>query len=303
VKEHPVIRKRFFVQLMALALFNGYAAGFAKRHIFTGKTKALCVPVLNCYSCPGALGSCPIGSLQAVTGGIRTRFPFYVLGTLMLFGVVLGRVVCGFLCPFGLVQDLLNKIPHGKNLKVPAKPDHVLRFIKYFILLFMVLLLPAVFGGDGRIADPFFCKYICPSGTLGGGIPNVLLNEKLRPLIGPIFTWKMAVLIVVLAAAVFIPRFFCRYLCPLGAFYGLFNRFALYQMNVDDSACIHCGKCEQVCPMTVEVTHNINSAECIRCGRCVTHCPKDAISAGFSAGKDSSAAISEKCNSASRDRI
>ena len=110
------------IQLLAAVLFNGYAIGFWKGRIFTGGSKAFCVPVLNCYSCPGALGACPIGSLQSVLGDRRSGFPFYVLGTLMLFGVVLGRAVCGLLCPFGLVQDLLHKIP-VKKVKVPTLID------------------------------------------------------------------------------------------------------------------------------------------------------------------------------------
>lgn len=115
------------VQFVSVTLANGYMIGFQKGKIFTGGTKAVCVPVLNCYSCPGALGACPIGSLQAAVGGMKHHFPFYVLGLLMLFGIVLGRVVCGLLCPFGLVQDLFHKIPVPK-LNVPenrpARPVH-----------------------------------------------------------------------------------------------------------------------------------------------------------------------------------
>ena len=103
------ISRQRVIQLAAAVLFNGYVIGFGKGRIFTGKSKAICVPVLNCYSCPGALGACPIGALQASLGGMKHHFPFYVLGMLMLFGIVLGRVVCGLLCPFGLVQDLLDR--------------------------------------------------------------------------------------------------------------------------------------------------------------------------------------------------
>jgi len=158
------------IQLLAAVLFNGYAIGFWKGRIFTGGSKAFCVPVLNCYSCPGALGACPIGSLQSVLGDRRSGFPFYVLGTLMLFGVVLGRAVCGLLCPFGLVQDLLHKIP-VKKVKVPTLIDRPARYTKYVILLVMVVLLPAFAPTDTGIVSPYFCKYICPAGTLGGGIP------------------------------------------------------------------------------------------------------------------------------------
>ena len=103
VHRNRIVSRQRIIQLISAALLNGYAAGFQKGKIFTGGTKAVCVPVLNCYSCPGALGACPIGSLQAAVGGVRHHFPFYVLGLLTLFGVVLGRAVCGLLCPLGLV--------------------------------------------------------------------------------------------------------------------------------------------------------------------------------------------------------
>lgn len=273
---------RPFVQLAAALFWNGYFAGFTRRKIFTGSAKAFCVPVLNCYSCPGALGSCPIGALQAVLN--HRRFPFYVLGTLMLFGVLLGRFVCGFLCPFGFVQDLLRHVPHpgirpaGRFFR---EADRLGRYLKYVVLLVLVVLLPAFAEGGSGVAEPSFCKYLCPAGTLEGGIPQMLLHLELRSLAGALFHWKMALLVLILFASVFIPRFFCRYLCPLGAFYALFNRFSFFTMQVDRERCISCGKCGEVCPMHVDVTEDINSAECIRCGRCRESCPTDAITAGF----------------------
>ena len=194
-----VISRQRLIQLLAAALFNGYAAGFQKGRIFTGGSKAFCVPVLNCYSCPGALGACPIGSLQAVLGDRRSGFPFYVLGTLMLFGVVLGRAVCGLLCPFGLVQDLLHKIP-VKKVKVPTLIDRPARYTKYMILLVMVVLLPAFAPTETGIVSPYFCKYICPAGTLGGGIPLLLSNPSLRQAAGLLFGWKTLVLAAILIA-------------------------------------------------------------------------------------------------------
>ena len=287
--EKPAKKKRKIrlsfqrgVQLAAAALFNGYAVGFAKGKIFTGKSKAFCVPVLNCYSCPGALGACPIGSLQAVLGGVNRHFPFYVLGFLILFGIVLGRLICGLLCPFGLVQDLLHKIPVPK-LKVPKKADKPLRYLKYVVLAATVLL-PIFLTTTAGIAPPYFCKYICPAGTLGGGIPLVSANPALQKVIGALFNWKVLVLIVIVVTSVFIHRPFCRYLCPLGAFYSLFNKFSFYQMHLDRNKCVDCKKCEHSCPMAVEVTKNINSMECIRCGKCKSVCPTKAISSGFSFG-------------------
>lgn len=278
--KQPLMSGRSMIQIAAAVIMNGYVVGFTQKKIFTGKSKMLCVPVLNCYSCPGAVGSCPIGAIQAMLGGIHGRFPFYILGTLMLFGILLGRVVCGFLCPFGLVQDLLHKIPHPK-VTVLRKVDRTLRYLKYIVLLVMVFLLPAFAGTESGVNPPYFCKYLCPAGTLEGGIPLVLTNPALRQIAGALFQWKVALLVLILAGSVFIPRFFCRYFCPLGAFYALFNRFAFYHMSVDYGKCTGCKKCEKVCPMQVEVTKNINSPECIRCGLCRKNCAAGAISGGF----------------------
>ena len=264
------------IQLISAALVNGYIAGFQKGRIFTGGTKAVCVPVLNCYSCPGALGACPIGALQTAVGGVNHHFPFYVLGLLMLFGVLLGRAVCGLLCPFGPVQDLLHKIPSPK-VRVPKGLDRPARGIKYVVLLVFVILLPAFAVTETGITPPYFCQYICPAGTLGGGIPLMLADPALRQLAGWLFNWKVLVLVVIVTASIFIHRPFCRYLCPLGAFYALFNRFSFFQMSLDAHKCVGCGACERVCPMAVEVTKDINSPECIRCGACQTACPTGAI--------------------------
>lgn len=275
-------RFRLFVQVLATALINGYAIGFAKGKIFTGPTKISCVPVLNCYSCPGALGSCPIGALQAVLGGAKHNFSFYVIGLIMLFGTVLGRLICGFLCPFGLVQDLLYKIP-TKKIKVPAKADKPARYIKYVIAVVMVILLPIFATNKYGIAPPYFCKFLCPAGTLGGGIPLLITNESLRRTIGFLFGWKFMLLISILVLSIFISRFFCKYFCPLGAFYSLFNKFSFYQMHLEPTKCIDCKQCERACPMQVEVTKNINHPECIRCGKCKAVCPTHAIISGFTA--------------------
>ena len=273
--------KRLGIQACFAALLNGYAAGFAKGRIFTGPAKGVCVPVLNCYSCPGALGACPIGSLQAVAGGKGRSFSFYILGALMLFGLAFGRLLCGFACPFGFLQDLLARIPVRKR-RVPEKIDRPARRLKYALLACVFLLPAAVSAAKGAAASPYFCKYICPAGTLEGGLPLLIADSSLRAMAGALFTWKALVLAGVLLGAVFIPRFFCRYLCPLGAFYSLFSRFALYRMELDVSSCIACGRCEEVCPMAVRVTQELEaSPECIRCGRCKAVCPAGAICAGF----------------------
>ncbi len=274
-------RLRLFVQGLSAALTNGYAAGFLKGTIFTGKSKIVCVPVLNCYSCPGALGACPIGSFQAVAGSNRHSVSFYVLGLLMLFALAFGRLFCGFLCPFGLVQELLHRLPVPK-LRVPAGADRVLRWGKYAALLLLVALLPALLPNRFGVAPPYFCKWVCPAGTLGGALPLLLKNRSLRACLGLLFRWKLGVLLAVLAAAAAISRPFCKYLCPLGAFYGLFNPLSLYRLHLDRGKCVGCGQCQRSCPMGVPLLEHINSRECIRCGRCQSVCPRHAITSSLS---------------------
>lgn len=274
------INRRHIIQLISTIFTNGYAAGFTKGKIFTGNTKLFCVPVLNCYSCPGAIGSCPIGALQAVLGDRRFQFSFYILGCIMLFGVLFGRLICGFLCPFGFIQDLLYKIKTPK-FKIPSPIDKPMRYLKYVILLIFVIALPIIITNQYGMGNPFFCKLICPAGTLEGGIPLLAINEELKNTIGVLFFWKLGILIFILLSCIFVYRPFCKYLCPLGAMYALFNKFSFYQLTVDKTKCTNCKICEKCCKMNVEVTKNINSTECIRCGECKSNCPHKAIFSGF----------------------
>jgi len=275
-----IFKFRPWIQAGFAALSNGYIAGFLQGKIYTGKMKTMCVPGLNCYSCPGALGSCPVGAMQAVISGNKHNFSYYILGILILFGAVLGRLICGFLCPFGWIQQLLNKIP-GKKLQIPKKADDKLRLMKYVILAVFVLALPAFAVDAFGLGAPWFCKWICPAGTLEGGIPLVLQNESLRMGLGFTFWWKIFLLAATIISSIVIYRPFCKYICPLGAFYALFNRWSLTRMELDGNACIHCNKCMRSCPMQVDVLKNINSAECIRCGKCAQVCPAGAIDLKF----------------------
>ena len=265
-------RKRFAVQAVSSLLQNAHIKGFFTGKIYQGPLKQVCVPGINCYSCPGAVGACPIGSLQSFLNGRRFRFPYYVLGLLLFFGALLGRAVCGFLCPFGWVQELLNMLPVPK--KNHFRADRPLRLLKYLVLLLLVIALPL-----GMKLVPAFCKYLCPAGT-SAGLLLALGDPALPGLWGGLFKWKLAVLIAVVLACLFIWRPFCKYLCPLGAFYGLFNRFALVRMDLDADKCIGCRACTAACRMCVDPSRTPNSAECIRCGDCVRACPTQALHLG-----------------------
>lgn len=263
-KRGPSVRR--YVQLMAAVLYNCNFKGFREGRIFKGDTKGICVPGLNCYSCPGAVGACPLGSLQSGLLSSWTKFPYYVLGTLMLFGILLGRLVCGFLCPFGFLQELLYMIPTPKIKK--NKVTRVLSKLKYVILVAFVIIIPLVKFAPG------FCKYICPAGTLEAGIPLVLGNEMLRETIGFIFSWKVFVLCATLLLCIFCFRGFCKFLCPLGAIYSFFNPVAFFGFRVDESKCTHCQACVRACRMDVK---KVGDTECIQCGECRKKCPEGAI--------------------------
>ena len=306
-------RTKLLIQTMWFALTNSFMIGWIKGTIYQGPIKYMCVPGMNCYSCPGAFGSCPIGALQAILdefdwkksyvsqSGTYVQAPLYwvavyVIGILMVIGALCGRLVCGLLCPFGWVQDLLYKIP-VKKIKLPrneasinraAHPgfvrfliglDRYLRYAKYAFLIVMVIFLPLMVK-----ANPWFCKYVCPSGMLLGGIPLMSMDKGLADAAGTLTMLKCSILTFIVVLSVFLYRPFCRYICPLGAIYSLFNKVSLYRYGIDDTACNRCkgcSACAKVCPMGVDPVKDPNSPECIRCGTCAASCPQKAIRPGF----------------------
>lgn len=268
--------KRKIVQVVAFGYSNMYLVNFNGGKIYKGKWKQFCNPGLNCYSCPAASFACPIGALQAVNGSMDFNFSFYVVGLLLAFGVVFGRGVCGWLCPFGLLQEFIHKVPSPK-----LKLKKGFLYIKYVILVIFVILLPIVATNYMGMGKPAFCQFICPAGTLQGGIPLLSTHEELRETIGSLFSLKMAILILTIAGCILVYRFFCRVICPLGAIYGLMNKVSIYHLEVNKHQCINCGKCKNVCKMEVDPVKQKDSAECIRCKACVAACPNKAIQISF----------------------
>lgn len=268
--------KRRLIQLYAALLTNANLKGFANGKIYQGDAKSVCVPGLNCYSCPGAAAACPLGALQNALSNSGKTAPYYIFGILLLYGLLFGRFICGFLCPFGLIQDLLYKIKTPKLRK--NRVTKVLSWLKYVILAVFVVGLPLVYALQSTsLPLPAFCKYICPSGTLLGavGLLSNAANASKLAMLGSLFSWKFCLLVVIVAACVFCYRSFCRFLCPLGAIYGLFNKISLLGMKLDRPKCVDCGKCVGACKMDIR---HVGDHECISCGDCVSVCPTGAIS-------------------------
>lgn len=252
-------------QVVALVLINGNAAAIRTPGLYQGPLKSICLPVLQCHSCPVSLFACPMGSLQyfIMTG----RFSVYLSGIIGLVGVTAGRIGCGLLCPFGLIQDILFKLG---TVRIPLPAG--MAWIKYGILLGIVGLATYF------LTIPAFCK-LCPVAVLEAGYPHAFLdpsvfariyNSDTHTFLGWLFLFKTLLLTALLLAAVRIKRPFCRILCPLGALFGLFNRFSIVHISVDTSTCNSCQRCARICPVDLDIYRNPDSPECILCMKCTS---------------------------------
>jgi len=247
-------RLRWSTQLIALVLVNLGLVGILE-------TGVVC-PFFYCHGCPAAAFGCPIGVLQ--TQAALGPFPFYVLGSLGLFGLAAGRFWCGWGCPFGTVQDLVVWLRRRRDF-VSLPPFAWTR------LLVLVGTLVAAWIA----IDTLFCK-VCPAGSLFGAIPHRFVSPQLS--FGTFFYVHIITLVVSLVAFFLIGRFWCRYLCPLGGVLGLFNRVSILKLKLDMDKCTDCGKCLTICPTNIEKVGDIGgSSDCIRCGKCIDACPTDAI--------------------------
>ena len=269
---------RRIVQALTALIYNINLSNFLTGTISRSRLKSVCVPGLNCYSCPGAVAACPIGSLQAVIGSLQHRLSLYIAGILLFVGTIFGRFICGWACPFGLIQELLYKIPGKKTGH--RRIFNVLKYLKYAVLIILVIAVPALLLLKNGYSSPTFCAYICPAGTLEAGIPLVLMNKSLSDTVGLLFWWKVGLLITILALSIVIFRPFCRFLCPLGAIYALMNRISVLGIKFDAKKCVSCGLCQSKCGVGLDPTKEPNNPECVRCGACVRACPTKALNFG-----------------------
>jgi len=271
---------RKWVQAVFGFMMNGYWAFPFTRTIYQGPLKVICAPGLNCYSCPAATTYCIIGSIQQLLANCRLAlesgqyfFGLYVVGSAGILGGLFGRMICGWACPFGFIQELLHKIPSPKY-SVPRP----LRHCKFAILLIFVILLPFLVVDEFGAGSTWFCKYICPAGTLEAGLPMIVLQPGLRANLGYLFLNKLAIMVMFVVWSVLASRPFCRVACPLGAFYGLFSRFRLVRLKLHEDNCTKCLACHPVCPMGVKFNESPDDMDCITCMKCMTKaCRFDAI--------------------------
>ena len=270
LKNHAPSKRRL-IQLYTALLYNANLKGYIDGQLFNGATKKLCLPGFNCYSCPGAIGACPLGSLQNALTHADHKWTAYVYGIIALFGISLGRMICGFFCPVGLCQELLYKVPTPKIKK--SGFTRILSYFKHVILVVMVVILPIMYIGGTPV--PSFCKYICPTGIFEGAFGLVPNNPDYYGSLQVIFTWKFSLLIAFIVLSMVLFRFFCRFICPLGALYGFFCKVALLGVKVEKKKCTDCGLCIAVCKMD---TKRVGDHECIHCGECISVCPTKAIS-------------------------
>jgi polyferredoxin len=233
---------------------------------WVGELKWLCNPVLSCHSCALAWFACPIGVFVHYSG--YRIFPFFAIGTVLLVAVLMGRLLCGWVCPFGFLQDLLHKIPSPK-FRLPKRAE----WVKYGILVLGVFAMPFFFGELTRWS---FCRF-CPASALQVTVPGLVAG-------GVSFSvWtgvKLALLAAVLLLAVMSSRSFCKMLCPIGAFLAPLNHVSFWRVRPPTDACISCGRCDKACPTDVAPMQRIRehvppsrNADCVVCHGCQPVCP------------------------------
>lgn len=262
--------KRHLTQFCAAILYN--SKFFSSNATSFIRADKVCVPGLNCQYCPGAVAGCPLGTLQSIFGGGFLRLPFYMLASIVLFALLLGRIICGWLCPFGFFFDLLYKIPSPKLKKnsLTAK----LCYVKYLIFAIAVVLIPLYMFYSKGMTFPAFCEELCPNGLLNA-VFMMVTNTGFAFLYS---NTKLIIALAIISASIVIYRPFCRFICPLGAFYAVFNKLSIFAIQIDESKCIGCNACQRTCLMDCQ---KVGDTECIACGKCKAVCPTKAINIGI----------------------
>lgn len=287
-----ILRK--IIQITLLVLFNSAAFGIS--------AVPLILPILLSSGLPFRVVDEALSVIQNMI--YDAIFPFLPLASILIFGILTGRALCGWACPLGLVQDILA-IGKIKNITVSPKTHRSLIILKYVILgltlLVSISLSLAQFSESGRIYREMLGVFaqapftsLSPSDTLFAVLPRFFMNIPFYIYFGfdysfltPLLIARIIILIVVLFIAAYVPRAWCKYLCPQGAFSALVSRFSLLGLRRDPVRCVRarCHICEDSCPMKVPILslprEKFTDSECIYCLRCVTACPSKAIKPKF----------------------
>ncbi len=194
-------------------------------------------------------------------------------GSTIGFTLLLGRAICGFLCPMGLVQDIMDKIRQKtktEGIKMNEKMYGAVTPVKWFLVLIFVGLC---FAG-GNFCN--FCPAVAVSPILAGMSTSLYVSGF--------------IMVLVLMGGFFKRRSFCM-VCPLGTILGFFHKISLFRIKKDTQSCTECGACYEACPMGIKTIYtqrekvDVTTANCIMCGECIRCCPEDnALSMTF-AGK------------------
>ncbi len=230
------------------------------------------VPVFYCHASPFASTICPIGAIEYAVI-VAPILLVYIFGVLTLFSIIFGRAMCGWACPIGALQDIFSIKSKFKTIKF--LDDHHFRLFKYIILV----LIPI---GSYILKDKIFTD-IGPVGGLTATIPTLLIMPQGLEPIEPFFIIKMILTVAFLILILFVMKGWCKYFCPLGAYFALHNSFSLITIKYTKTKCLDCPipLCAKACPMNLDPRKDIDSGECIRCGRCVDACITDALQYGI----------------------
>ena len=213
------------------------------------------VPFVSCTSC--SVTNCPG----------RWLMPWAVLGVLATHVALRPRFFCGWLCPMGFIQDAIGRIFGRRGRPFAAKsswPWRILRWGKYAFLVFVIAAVFLYNYPDERAHD-----YVVRSARVVdfGAIKVALSLGLARYLV------RAVLFVVAIVGGLFMVRFWCRYLCPLGALLAAGSRLTLGRLRIHDEVCLKCGRCGPVCPMATRP----GTSECISCHECSDVCPEGAI--------------------------
>jgi polyferredoxin len=296
---------RKFIQFFSFLIFNAVVFGWAPTPIL--------LPILNGLGTSQKIMGDALATLQLILYG--AAFPWLPIASFLLIAIILGRATCGWICPFGFIQDLLGYIKR-KPSEISSRTHKTMVYVKYGILAITLFLsiasavtlvtgLGIGFRGTFGIFAQAPFEALSPANTLFSKLPEIALNARYTipvwletgDLLGnvldgivsmPVLFWiQFSILVVVIVLGVYFPRSWCKYFCPHGAALAFLNRFSFLGLKREPVKCTkaECHACVEVCPMKVPILdlpwEKFTDPECIYCLKCVEACTTKAIKPKF----------------------